>query len=254
MLNGVANCTYEEVDFVKKAVVVFALAMLAGSMFALPDLVASATGTGGDKTVGIPFTVNVTTSNIGQPQSGLSTTRAVFASDIRNINVPKLKPGKSYSQLLNFNCTQAGTFSLDVTADVYSQVAESNENNNFVSYPVNCVNPPPPPMPDLVSELAVVGNFSDNVTHYYYVSVVTRNIGQATAGASVTWTSYNSVPQSYNVPSLAPSGSSTTFRTVACLPESGNRTFYSYADSTYVVSESNEGNNGASLAIPACPA
>lgn len=239
----------------KKAVLIFALAMLAGAVFALPDLVASATGTGGDKTVGVPFSVTVTTTNIGSPQSGLSTTRAVFASDIRNINVPKLKPKKSYSQLLNFNCTQAGTFSLDVTADVYSQVAESNENNNFVSYPVNCVNPPPPPMPDLVSELAIFSNYTGNDSLVYYtVRVSTRNIGQASAGASVTWTSYDSVPVSYSIPTLGLGGAYQVYRTVACLPESGNRTFSAYADSTYAVAESDEGNNGAGIVVPACPA
>ncbi len=210
-----------------------------------PDLTSRADGAGGNKVVGVPFTVNVTTSNIGSASSGVtSVTRVRFSWDIVNLNVPILAAGGTNTQPATFTCPYAGVFTLNTTADATYVVGESNEVNNFVSYQVNCV---AAAQPDLI----VLLNATNSSGNLYAVGVTVRNIGQATAGPSTTRTSYNGVVQNMNFPSIPPAGSQLTlYRYVEC--RASPTPFYATADINNAVLESNELNNNATVIVPAC--
>lgn len=93
--------------------------------------------------------VNVTTRNaISWPSASSSTTRVVWKGPAGSpatvyYNVPALASGGASYSFLDVACSSPGTYTFNATADVYGNVNESNEGNNFASITVACLAPPP---------------------------------------------------------------------------------------------------------------
>jgi uncharacterized protein (TIGR03790 family) len=115
---------------------------LCGAPAGAPDLVANASASdlAGVHAIGTPFAVNVQTTNAGNALANASTTRATFGARIYDINVSSLAANASNTTQISLNCTSAGNFTLNITADFLGNVSESNESNSK-NYTVECAEP-----------------------------------------------------------------------------------------------------------------
>lgn len=212
-----------------------------------PDLIASASGTGGNKVVGVPFTVNVTTSNIGSASTGVaSTTRVRFGWGATDLAVPVLAAGGTNTQPATFTCPYAGAFTLNTTADANFNVAESNENNNFVSYQVNCVagnmSQPDLTISTLTAPTTVI------VGRSFTYTVETYNNGPGASSPSVTFAAFQTSGSNILIPGL-PAGMGQVNTVTSVCSSTGRFQLTATADSTHTNSETNEANNARSVYV-----
>jgi len=105
----------------------------------LPDLTVSVNAPASEN-VGNTFNVVMTVRNIGNGSAGSSSMFYNSSNGIGYFNVSALPAGASSTFGQTFACRTPGAFSLAAIADVYKQVAESNENNNYQSISVSCTN------------------------------------------------------------------------------------------------------------------
>jgi subtilase family serine protease len=89
----------------------------------------------------IPFNTNVTfyetTSNIGGAFASPSTTVIGTVSGRHYLAKPSIAPNSSIQSTFTYKCRWDET--INVTADYFGEVSESNESNNFVELYVGCV-------------------------------------------------------------------------------------------------------------------
>jgi subtilase family serine protease len=242
-----------------------------------PDLVADASNLSGNKIVGQPFSVPVSTRNIGNAVAGVSITRVTFGSG-QNLNVPSLAAGGMNTQTASVVCPFVGSIPFSSTADYYNNVAESNEANNGWSTNVNCVAAcipqggacqynwnccqSPQPLacisgvcsvnqsnntqPDLIITTLTVPT-SMIQGRSYSGTVVTRNNGEAASVASVTRIVYGGrTIANIAIPALTVGGQLSRTFSISCNGYESNSAVIATADSTNTNVESSETNNARS--------
>jgi subtilase family serine protease len=200
----------------------------------------------GQKIVGVPFTVNVTTLNNGAGAAGASITNVRLSNwNSINLGVPPLSAGASNTSVVSLTCQAAGTAWFIASVDNTTLVTESNEADNTIWYTVNCT---AAQQPDLI----VTTNISSTpLPGGHWIAVTLRNIGSASAGASIVRTWYGGSAHDMAFLALGAGSQITMNRPVSCNPV--NTAFNATADFFSNVSESNENNNNAApLTVPAC--
>jgi hypothetical protein len=214
------------------------LLLIAGMAFALPDYrvgIDSIFNSTGFMTIGIR------TFNQGTNANSTSFTNDTYDSGQGVMHqVPPLAQSQSYSYYHNVTCTPGQWVALSAQADVWNNIGESNENNNFVNWATIC--PGAQQQPDLtVSALSVPTTMI--VGRPYAGTVTTRNAGTGAAGGSTTNVQANGqFVANIQVLPLAPGATSTGSFQIQC-SSVGRRQVLARADSTGMVSESNENNN-----------
>jgi subtilase family serine protease len=112
-------------------------------------------------------------------------------------------------------------------------------------------------IPDISLSLNVGENpYTNSSGTYYDVSIHTRNIGQDASPASRTYASGPTQPPfgwRIEVPELTQFGEHTVTLGVQCLEGGQENVLAVWADHLNHIAESDEGNNHAAIAIPACP-
>jgi uncharacterized repeat protein (TIGR01451 family) len=94
--------------------------------------------------IGIPFSASFATKNIGTADAtSLSTTRATFQSTVKDFIVsPPLVVNAQQVDSWAFTCSGNGTQSLVERVDHFSNISESNENDNTQTWPIACYTAP----------------------------------------------------------------------------------------------------------------
>ncbi|MBI4449824.1 hypothetical protein HY634_02090, partial [Candidatus Uhrbacteria bacterium] len=152
---------------------------------------------------------------------------------------------------------QVGSHRIIVCADNSQLIAESNEQNNCstVNVVVRAPEPPAPKEPDLIVEKVSFTPARPEPGDVLTVIAVVRNVGKASASASVAWFTPNAsgdddvsaIPTPQDVPTLAPGARATVTWEEAWVAETGSETFEVCADAEETVMESNEANNCRSV-------
>lgn len=216
---------------------------------ALADYVASIDAPS-SATVGVPFSITVNTTNIGTDDGfDFSTTTVEFTgSSAQAITVDGLRAGGMQSDGLTFTCASAGTRMFTVTADSDANIAESNEGNNAVTRPVDCLAAAPPPQPDYISHALASATVSLGAT--FAVDYDVQNAGGAAGeNASVVRITFTGNPaQNIVVPALAAGQMQMGSASFIC-SNPGSNIATVIADQNSNVSESDETNNQAAFTI-----
>jgi subtilase family serine protease/uncharacterized protein (UPF0333 family) len=241
-----------------------------------PDLVANTTPMLLPASVptGVPFTINVTTYNIGVAGSNPSNTSAQLymcnaVSNASFADVPSLASGNNNRSEVTLVCSFPGQNTLGIRADARNTNAEgAGEGNNLWEYNyVNCVGSPPPGyLPDLVHVYhGINANYFTTVLvslpafghiAMYNVSGFQWNMHVGNAGnvtSTATQTNISATPYggllfsgqalyADPTPPLTPCQLDIFFPSMVC-NGSGIRTFDMIVDAVSAVTESNENNN-----------
>ena len=186
-----------------------------------------------------------TIKNIGDGDAGASTT-CIYADGalLTTDPVGALAAGKSYTRTVTidpFDCPCGKTIVINVCADNYDDVDESDENNNCLENNLKC-----PPCPCKEPDLTIIEkseawvSFDDTT---YTITYTVKNNGDGDAAASTTTITINGVEVATDsVPELA-SGESYS-NTLGPFTIQGHcDTIVVCADGGDKVDESNEGNN-----------
>jgi subtilase family serine protease len=138
---------------------------------------------------GTYYTISITTKNnasdyqYSYPFANSSITRITYESVTQDVQIPYLEPAETNDITVALRCSLNGTV-LTAQADFYSSVNESNETNNL-----NTTFVPPCP-PDLVVSLNKTSGFTNATAAYDVIAVTVSNIGETSAGASITALSF----------------------------------------------------------------
>lgn len=210
---------------------------------------------------GIPITITATVNNQGLRGAGgfyVSLTSADLSTQTKYVS--SLAAGSATSVTFSYTAGQYAadkTISVTATADSSNAITESNEGNNTrsTSFKVLKYNPP---LPDLI-----VSSLSSNKAEYYAGETITitasiRNQGlSATGGFYVALSSPDLATQTKYVSALAAGGTTNVTFTYTAAQYSAARAIIvtATADSSGVITESNESNNTRSttftvLALP----
>jgi len=144
----------------------------------LPDLIISGFSAPSTVIAGEMFSIGVTVANTGTAGAGSSHTGIFVDGSLEEtIPTPPLASGSQQTVICSVMIPTAGSYPLRARADVYDEVAESNEDNNWSpSYPIIVL---PPPMPDLIVEDITVD--PGYAWRPNTITAVIRNIGDAPA-------------------------------------------------------------------------
>jgi len=194
---------------------------------------------------GDALSVKYTIKNIGDGDAGASTT-CIYADGVEIATDPvgALKAGKSYTRTVTidpFDCTCGKTIVINVCADNYDDVDESDENNNCLENKFKC-----PPCPCKEPDLTIIEKSEawvslDDTT--YTITYTVKNNGDWDAAASTTTITINGVEVATDsVPELA-SGESYSSTLGPFTIQGHCDTIVVCADGGDKVDESNEGNN-----------
>ena len=236
-----------------------------------PDLVANTVSLGSTSLpVGGSTTVSYDIQNIGNAAAGASVSKVYVSTDnvittsdtlLASINDPSTADASARagnSVLDNTSITlpsglAAGTYWIGVIADANNQVSESNENNN-ISTPIQITVTGATQQPDLVANTVSLGSTSLSIGGSTTVSYHIQDIGNASAGASVSKvyvstdnviTTSDTLLASVNDGTIT-AGNSLSDSTSVTLPSglaAGTYWIGVIADANNQVSESNENNN-----------
>ncbi len=220
-----------------------------GSKAPLANLVSSFQSQAVTAFVGGRASLYEKTSNAGGA-AATATVTSVRLPDgsIRRFNRPGLEPGAFKSDFVTIECSKQGTLLVESSADYASAVQESDEQDNYASATVKCVDPVYSGDFDLASEF-----LDGNLTAYVGESVAlherTSN-GGGTSPQSKTRVWWAHGIAYYDNPPLAGGGGRQSAYEFACT-KSGVFTVSSLADSELALAEYDEENNRAT-AVVAC--
>jgi subtilase family serine protease len=210
-----------------------------------PDLIVSALTPGQSSyTAGSGISVTATIKNQGTAATGGFYVSLNSGGSTQSSYVSGLAVGSSTTVSFSFVApATAQTLTMTATADSTNIIAESNEANNTRSVSVAIV---VPAYPDLTVTSVSPAVPSYNAGKTVTISSTIKNQGNAAAGTfMVKFTPEGISSQTQTVTGLAPGTSQTLTWTFAAptLTTTVNRSLTVQADSTNVISESNENNN-----------
>ncbi|MBC7099501.1 PKD domain-containing protein [Candidatus Bipolaricaulota bacterium] len=213
---------------------------------ALPDLVVdSITYTPSAPTLGTTLNFTVVVRNAGTAAAGAFSVRLQGPAGSQDRAVAGLAAGASVSLSFSFVLTTSpATFT--ATADIFGQVAESNEGNNTRQITVTAVGPT---LPDLVVESVTYTPTSPTVGTTLTFQITVRNQGGASAGLFYVKLEGLAGAQYASVSSL-PVGSRATVSLQLPL-SAATETFTVTADATNRVAEADETNNTRQITVTA---
>jgi len=166
------------------------------------------------------FISNVTTQNIGGvPGGSPSTTNVSFPSNQhRQISVPDLAGGASFTSPATFLCQNSGPNTEVAYADALAQVNESNELDNALSVPMTCWPVPVGPEHCILSFASHSMNFTSIGDSAQVVATCTDDLDNPTACPALAW-SHDATPASATIlpnatPRTAPPAKPTTTLTI----------------------------------------
>lgn len=215
---------------------------------AQPDLVISNLSfSNSSPQVGDVVTVYGTTLNNGTgPTLNASKTVLNYVGGYWEFSVPPLNAGGYAVHGANFTCNQTGWFTFWGTADVYNNVSESNESNNWRQQSVYCAPAQNQSLPDLVAknlsfELVNEGEGFKN----YSIRFLVTNEGNGTATSGFLDRLYFGDGTHYdNIPaSLDPGESFELVLHHAYDTSNDSYVLSGYADFFGQVNETDESNN-----------
>ena len=189
---------------------------------------------------GQSFSAHVYVRNQGQDAAGATTTRVrLVGGSTWNLATPALAAGQTTSVSCTIPAQAAGTITLEATADLNAQVAETDENNTR-SEDISIA------IADLVVSRVQLSQVFAGVPITVYITV--RNQGTASATASSTRLTVDGNIQCNAIatPSV-PAGDSAIVTCGAGSFPAGTHSFVACADVNGQVAESDEGNNCRTL-------
>ena len=209
---------------------------------ALPDLVIqSITHTPTNPTIGSTVTFQVTVRNGGSASAGGFTVRLQGSGPSQDQSVGSLGAGSSVTRTFTLPLSVSPeTFT--ATADVFNQVAESDETNNTDTRVVTALS-----QADLVIQSITHSPTNPTIGSTVTFQVTVRNGGSASAGGFTVRLQGSGPSQDRSVGSLAP-GSQTNLTFTLPLSTSPE-TFTATADVFNQVSESDETNNASQVTV-----
>ncbi|MFA6328313.1 MAG: CARDB domain-containing protein [Candidatus Micrarchaeia archaeon] len=168
-----------------------------------PDYVSSITAPI-EALTGIPFSISVTTTNIGTASATVSSITNLSISNqpsVVNFNVPALAIGASVTNITTASCPWTpGDVTLQSYADAGFAISEQGENNNINTTTVHCV--PFLSMPNYVPNVSAPPVAFMGVP--FAANFTTKNIGLAPAAAiSTTHAAFQSVVHDFSIAPLA---------------------------------------------------
>ncbi|GEM_PF-3567655 len=213
--------------------------------------------------------INFTTKNSGGGDAGITTYTVInrvfggVPSLFANYTINGLIAGTNATNSTTFTCNAAsgyGGHDFDMYADNTSALQEADEANNVLlaSITISCANPTGTP------DLAITELGANYIQVTYgqtaAIRVVTKNIGDANAGASNTTIESNISssavsPSSFDITSLSAGLSQTKYAFLICnAANAGSHRISAFADNESEVAESNESNNANSSLVVNCSA
>ncbi|MBU1197858.1 hypothetical protein KJ765_05105 [Candidatus Micrarchaeota archaeon] len=220
------------------------MTMLTASVSAEPDLVVSDMRLSmNEAPVGEPVTIWVTTENNGTTWASQSTTRLYSNfGTIQDFRINGLISGQNNTNTSTYTCNQTGIVWIGAKADIFNEVVESQEQNNYRQVALNCTGPQGAPLADLVPDLGF-SKSNPIVGETVIAYVLTRNLGEGASGASHTLSvEQNGHPHLFSVPSLNPGAGQNNSYNFTCLEE-GTYGVNVTVDAWTEVNESDETNN-----------
>ena len=197
--------------------------------------------------VGVPFTVQVNTTNIGAGGANASSRTWVgFGSSLQYISVSPLASGSKQTNTATFTCMSEGLTQFAVRVDADGAVNESNENNNLFTQDVQCLPPGNPP-----NYIAIISNAPSSVMVgiSFNVNITTINNGGSDAESdSTTQVNFSGSSQNIGVRALEVSQVYTRTVSLSCTG-AGIRPITAQADAFNTINESDEGDNIASVDV-----
>ena len=213
---------------------------------ALPDLVVDSLAyTPTNPTLGTTLSFTVVVRNQGNAPAGSFTVRLQGAGPSQDRTVSSLSAGSSVT--LSFSLpfsTSPETFT--ATADIFNQVAESEEGNNTRQVTISAVQPA---LPDLVVESVVYTPINPTVGTLITFQITVKNQGGTSAGLFYIGLQGLSGTQYASVSSLGPGARATV--TLQLALSAATETFTVTADATNRVAESDETNNTYQVTVRA---
>jgi hypothetical protein len=200
--------------------------------------------------VNTAFNVMITTKNIGPGNAtNWSVTRAKFLSTTKDFSVQPLNSGQQQDNTTSFTCpASAGNYTLNVTVDYYSQINESNENNNNMLVMVGCTSTPPALKPDYVPIIPPA--ISAYAGQAFNITITTKNIGPGNAtNWSVTRAKFLSTTKDFGVQPLNSGQQQSNPTSFDCPTAPGVYPLNATVDFYNQVNESNESNNNATTLV-----
>ena len=208
------------------------------------------------KTSGQPVTFNVTVQNNGLASSGaFKVGLTVGGASLSKQPVAGLSSGASTTVSFSWSAT-CGSSNVSATADVDSQVSESNESNNSSSNTING-NCPPPPTPGILSvtpseNFSVSGNQGGPFSPVSKMYTLTN-----TGGSSINWSASKAqswVSLSKTSGTLAPNGTDTVTVSINNGANSLTSSTSAYSDSVSFSNTTNgNGNTAWSVSLSVSP-
>jgi len=221
----------------------------------LPDYISSMSSSTSTPKVGVPFTINVTTTNTGNKDATLSsqtnlTSSGASANGVSPCPVQPL-PVNGFNTntcIRTINCTTEGPLTFSSYADGTYQIAELNETNNAAILSVICTTAPPVLLPDYVSIIEAPPRVT--VGNRFTINVTTRNNGAPAVNSSRTRLSISNQgsPIFFNIKPLSKEQVKNSTNGECTSP--GPITITSYADiDNAVYPEESDNNNDYSVTV-----
>lgn len=192
-------------------------------------------------------TITVIVENIGTAGAITSTLELDIDGTPVTYPVPALDIGNTHQVLHQQNFPTTGTYNITATADINNDVEESNEGNNSASDSLIVVKAP---RPDLIISLLNYAPSTAFTSQTITITAQVENIGNAEATTSTLWILVGAElnPESYEIGSLAPTGTQQVQRQVEFF-EPGSYLVTATADAEEDVDESDETNNSETIDI-----